>query len=352
MIIILLSLLTFLVSCWATYLIYHYALANDLLDQPNERSSHRIPTPRGGGIAIVITFLIVLLGLKQFALISLSYDLLSGLIIASLLVAGIGLWDDLTSIPAHRRLVIHLIAILIVLSRLAQLPPLIFFSISLDHTLLNFIFYTVALAWLLNLYNFMDGLDGLASSEAICVSGSAALLLSIQGNNDWRLVLSLLAVSVTGFLVWNWPTAKIFMGDACSGFLGFILGILALLTSIEGLINVWSWLILLAVFISDATLTLISRIIAGEQWYQAHCSHGYQCYARQLIKQFEKKNVANNLARRHAHQKINVSVIIINIFWLLPLAAIATFYPFWGLVVSIIAYSPLIITLKYFRNLT
>lgn len=349
MIIVYVFLIAFVSSYWLTYLIRRYALNRNLLDKPNERSSHSIPTPRGGGLSVVIVFLITLLGLKQFNLINMTDNTLIGLLLSSTLVTSIGFWDDHQSIPARWRFLIHISAIFIALISFSKLPSLIFLGILFKHPVFSFIFYTLALAWLLNLYNFMDGIDGLASCEAISVSLSAALLLFIQQNNDWSLVLVLLAVCVAGFLIWNWPHAKIFMGDACSGFLGFILGVLALLTSFEGLINLWSWFILLAVFITDSTVTLTSRILTGKQWYQAHCTHAYQYHAHQLISQFKQQGLKTTLARTYAHRQINSNLIMINLFWLLPLATIATFYPFWGLLVSMVAYSPLIIMVKHIR---
>ncbi|MDQ7090127.1 MAG: glycosyltransferase family 4 protein [Methylococcales bacterium] len=347
---ILFFLLTFLLSGLATYLIRHYALNKKLLDIPNARSSHVIPTPRGGGLSVVIVFLIALCGLEYASLISLG-DVLVSLIISSVLIAGIGFWDDHQSIPARWRFSIHILSILIILISLPELPLLYFFGYTLDIPIVNFIIYTLALAWLLNLYNFMDGIDGLASSEAISVSVNAALLLFIQDNHNESRVLFLLASCVAGFLIWNWPHAKIFMGDACSGFLGFIFGVLILITSLNETINLWSWSILLALFISDSSVTLATRVLNGEKWYEAHCSHAYQYYSNQLIRQFEHQGFKKTKARTQAHKQINLSLLAINTFWLLPWAAVSIFYPYWGVVITLIAYIPLIMTVKNMRTL-
>ncbi len=344
-------IIAFLSSYSITYLIHQYAINKNLLDIPNARSSHAIPTPRGGGLSVVIVFLISLFGLQKFDLISLSNNSLISIIFSSVLVAGIGFWDDHQSISAQWRFSIHIIAILIILGCLPQLPSISIFNLKINLVIFGFIFYTLVLAWLLNLYNFMDGIDGFASVEAISVSLGATLLLCIQGDNNWSLILGLLAICVAGFLVWNWPHAKIFMGDACSGFLGFILGVIALETMLDGIMNLWTWLILLALFITDSSVTLSSRILKGEKWHQAHCSHAYQCYARQLINQFEQNGLEKILARTYAHRQINLNLLLINFCWLLPLAAIVTFYPFWGLIITIFAYIPLIIMVKHLRNL-
>jgi Fuc2NAc and GlcNAc transferase len=350
MLIVFILLISFLSTCLITYLIRQYALNKNLLDIPNERSSHETPTPRGGGLSVVIVFLITLLGLQQFNIILLADNALIGIVISSVLISSIGFWDDLQSIPARWRFGVHIIASLILLICLPQLPTLNFFGVALNLSIFGYIFYTLVLAWLLNLYNFMDGIDGFASSEAINVSLSAALLLLIQGDTQWSLVLILLSICVAGFLIWNWPHAKIFMGDACSGFLGFILGGLALMTTLEGLINLWSWFILLAVFIADSSLTLGSRILKGKKWYQAHCTHAYQCYALQLIKKFEQTGLEKSVARTYAHQQINFNLILMNIFWLLPWAMIASFYSSWSFIAMIFAYTPLIFIVKQLRK--
>lgn len=132
------------------------------------------------------------------------------------------------------------------------------------------------------------------------------------------------------------------MGDACSGFLGFMLGLLAIMTSATEVINLWSWLILLALFITDATFTLIRRVLKGEVWYEAHSSHAYQHYARRLIHTFQQQGIEHRDARTQSHRRVNLILTLVNLFWLLPLAAAATFYPFWAALIAVIAFMPLI----------
>ena len=174
----------------------------------------------------------------------------------------------------------------------------------------------------------MDGIDGLASIEAITVSASAAVILLLNGSEAAAQILLILSACVAGFLIWNWPPAKIFMGDASSGFLGFTLGLMAVITSNNDAISLWSWLILLAVFVTDTTYTLIRRIVNGDKWYEAHRSHAYQILSRQYRSQ----------------KKVTVAVITINIAWLFPLAYLATKYEYWASLISIIAVLPLVIS--------
>ncbi|MCK4494246.1 MAG: glycosyltransferase family 4 protein [Methylococcales bacterium] len=350
MLIVLFLLLAGLSCCGLTYWIYHYSLTRKLLDIPNNRSSHSIPTPRGGGVSVVVVFLITLLSLHYFNFILLEYTLRITLVLSSLLIAGVGFWDDFHAISARWRFSIHLLAILLITLSLPQLPVLVLFNLSLNVPIFTTIFYTLALAWLLNLYNFMDGIDGLASIEAISVCLGAVLLLLIQGEFNWSLIIGLLASCLSGFLIWNWPHAKIFMGDACSGFLGFILGFFALLTALEGWINLWSWMILLAFFIADATVTLLDRFLKGEQWYQAHCTHAYQYQAQRFIQKFKQQGTSQNLARIQSHIQINITVLVINILWLLPLAFLANTFIFWGFSITLLAYLPLIFFVKHIRH--
>lgn len=335
----------FLSTCFLTYLIRRYALAKSLIDIPNARSSHSVPTPRGGGLSVVIVSLSCLLFLSVafFPLTGFNLALL-GIIVASFCVAGIGFWDDHRHIPARWRLLVHFAASVLALLSLSlvKLPMLAFFGFQIDNDWLLGILYLFGLVWLLNLYNFMDGIDGIASVEAITVALSAATLLFMRSEGEGLSVLLLLFSSaIAGFLVWNFPHAKIFMGDACSGFLGFSLGLFALVTSID-LINLWSWLILLAAFITDATFTLIKRVLNGAVWYEAHSSHAYQHYARRLTHAFQQQGYEHREARTKSHRRVNLILSLINLFWLLPLAAAATLNPFWAPLIVITAFMPLL----------
>ncbi|GLS26954.1 hypothetical protein GCM10007877_26730 [Marinibactrum halimedae] len=134
----------------------------------------------------------------------------------------------------------------------------------------------LGLIWLTNLYNFMDGIDGIAAGEAISVLLGAGLILFLKGETNTALLTWLAIFPVAGFLYWNWPPAKLFMGDSCSTFLGLTFGILALITATQGKMSIWTWVILLGAFIVDATWTLVTRIVTGQDWRAPHRSHVYQ----------------------------------------------------------------------------
>jgi Fuc2NAc and GlcNAc transferase len=317
-------------SVLLTGLIRRYALASSLLDIPNARSSHTLPTPRGGGLAIVIVFLVGL------PLISwqgyLSQDVLWAILGAGLWIALVGFLDDHGHIPAKWRLLAHFMGSAWGIYWLGGMPPVLIFGYSCDLGWIGQILGAIYLVWLLNLYNFMDGIDGLASIEAISVCGGGFLLYMLSGHGfSWE--LALLTVAVMGFLFWNFPPAKIFMGDAGSGFLGMVIGLFTIQSSSLAPQYFWSWLILLGVFIVDATLTLVRRFLQGEKVYEAHRSHAYQ------------------VASRHygAHKPVALAVAIINVFWLVPMALWVGVWGLDGALGLIVAYFPLLFIANYFN---
>jgi Fuc2NAc and GlcNAc transferase len=319
------------------------AVNRGILDAPNARSSHNRAIPRGGGVSFVVTFSVILIVLFTIGFIQ--SDIFIALLLGGTLVAGVGFWDDHGHVPARWRLLIHVIAVTAALFAIGERPALPLFDEDSHIGLYGYIPATLLLVWVLNLFNFMDGIDGLASVEAIFVAFGAALLIyfSYADNISFlepsstvgyiSVLLLVFALSVCGFLVWNWPPARLFMGDVGSGYLGFILGVFLIYTPIETNLTIWSWLILLGVFIVDATVTLIRRIITGQSWYEAHRSHAYQHAARKFS----------------SHRVVTVSVLFLNIVWLLPLAWLAAIKPGLGAIFAIVAYIPLILLALYFR---
>jgi Fuc2NAc and GlcNAc transferase len=207
------------------------------------------------------------------------------------------------------------------------LPPLRAFGVGFELGWLGHVLAVLYLVWLLNLYNFMDGIDGIASVEAICVCLGGSLLYALLGEPGLALLPLLLAVACAGFLYWNFPPAKIFMGDAGSGFLGIALGVLSLQAAWVAPQLLWSWLILLGVFIVDATWTLFRRLLRGEKVYEAHRSHAYQFASRQFGR----------------HLPVTGAVALLNLGWLLPIALWVAVGGLDGLLGLLLAYAPLIL---------
>jgi len=308
-----------------TAMLRRYALSRSLLDIPNERSSHTLATPRGGGLSFVITFLVALSVLGGWGYVTPS--VLVSLLGAGGLVALVGFMDDHGHIAARWRLLGHFIAAGWGLFWIGGLPPITIFGVPLSAAWLSIIIGLLYLVWLLNLCNFMDGIDGIASIEAICVCLGGSLLYWLTGHAQEAVLPMLLAATVAGFLVWNFPPARIFMGDAGSGFLGIVLGLLALMAGWINPLLFWGWLILLGVFVVDATFTLARRLLRGDKVYQAHRSHAYQ-YA----------------SRRYAgHRPVSLAVAALNLGWLLPVASAVVLLKLDGALGTMVAYAPLVV---------
>ena len=320
----LLALIVAACSVLLTGMVRRYAIARSLLDHPNARTSHATPTPRGGGVAIVLTFIAAVVWLAVQGTIPTGPA--SALIGAGAWVALIGFLDDHRHVPAGLRLAAHFIAAAWALAWLGGMPALIAFDAELRLGWFGHLAAAIFLVWMLNLYNFMDGIDAIAAIEAITVALAGAALWWVASSSPGSLVPGLLAAATAGFLAWNFPPARIFMGDVGSGFLGLVLGVFALWSAHDDSRLFWGWVILLGVFVVDSTLTLIRRVLRGERFYEAHRSHGYQHAAR----------------RFGEHRIVALGVGAINLAWLLPIAALVARGRLDGVLGVLIAYAPLL----------
>ncbi|MBV4523865.1 glycosyltransferase family 4 protein [Pseudomonas sp. SWRI74] len=319
------------VSFSLTWALRRYALSRSLMDIPNARSSHSVPTPRGGGVAIVLAFTLALFMLLFAGL--MASPVFAAIAGAGAVIAIIGFMDDHGHIAARWRLLGHFAASIWLLFWMGGLPAVELFGQALDLGWLGNVLAAFYLVWLLNLYNFMDGIDGIASVEAICVCLGACLLYWVAGDPDLIWAPLLLAAAVAGFLFWNFPPAKIFMGDAGSGYLGIVLGALSIQAAWASADMLWGWLILLGVFIVDATFTLFRRLLRGDKIYEAHRSHAYQYASR----------------RFGSHLKVTSVVALINLLWLLPIALGVVRFGLDSSLGLILAYAPLVALAIRFR---
>ena len=322
-----LSLVLFLVSAFITRQLVVNSHRFSKMDIPNERSSHLTPTPRGGGIAFVAT------SIAGFLLLLLNSELdradLLALCCAGAIAAIAGHLDDRQKISgATIRLGFHALGAIILIVGIGFPSQISLFDRTVNTGVIGSILGVLYLVWLLNLFNFMDGIDGIAASEAIFVCFAGAILnFHVLSDINFIAAAIILASCTFGFLLYNWSPAKIFMGDVGSGYLGIVIGGLSLIAANQDPELLWVWIILLAVFVSDATVTLIRRLLRKQKPHVAHRSHAYQHLAIRL----------------NSHAKVALLVLTVNIVWLLPIAFLVADKQLAGSTGVIIAYLPLLV---------
>lgn len=309
-----------------TLLIRKSALKTNRLDVPNERSSHTSPTPRGAGLAVVVAFLLGLIALLVEN--SISDEVFLAVAIPGLAVAIIGWLDDrghLTS--AKWRLVGHFACASLAVWLVGGLPELPLANSTIDFGLVGDIAAVIYLVWMLNLFNFMDGIDLITGVQTVTTSVGVAMLLLISTESDLWKIFAVLAASIVGFLFFNLPPAKIFLGDVGSGFIGFTTAVISIIVAKDEPLVAWAMVILLAVFVTDATVTLLRRLLSREHVYVAHRTHAYQHLSKKL----------------NSHLPVSLGVGAINLFILFPIAWLVVeseIIPIFGLLVT---YVPLAI---------
>jgi Fuc2NAc and GlcNAc transferase len=322
--VIALGVLAFATSTLLTAVVRRVALASGMLDKPNPRSSHTHFTPRGGGLAVAITTTAAVAALSWLGIVS--TGLLSALAVGGGAVAVVGFLDDRYSVPPAARFAVHLGAALWALCLLGGLPALSFGDHLIELGAGGYVLGALGIVWVLNLFNFMDGIDGLASCEAIFIAvGGALLTRSLEAGPEVAAAALVFAAACGGFLLWNWPPARIFLGDVGSGYLGYFIAVLALAAARGNPYAVWVWLILGGAFFVDATLTLVRRFLRGQRPHLAHRSHAYQWLAR----------------RWRSHRKVTVTFLVVNLAWLLPWAVLAARVPRHAAAAVIAALAPL-----------
>ncbi|MCZ8132999.1 MAG: glycosyltransferase family 4 protein [Steroidobacteraceae bacterium] len=316
----------FLATIALTGLVRRYALHRGMLDVPNARSSHTVPTPRGGGVAIVAVALFA-------AAMSYAREESAALIAVAWFAGGgtialVGYLDDRRGIAPALRFLVHLAAGVLVVVAVGGLPRIPWGDATVHLAATGWVIGVLAVVWSINLFNFMDGIDGLAAAQAafVCVAGAA---LSLLGGAEVRLTMPLVVAGCAlGFLFWNWAPARIFMGDAGSGFLGFALALVALDLARGGGPSLWVWLILHGTFVVDATVTLVTRLRDGDRVWEAHRKHAYQRLARAW----------------RSHARVSATYAAVNVAWLLPWALVATLRPGSGAWVAAVALTPLVVS--------
>lgn len=281
-------------SCVLTGAIRGYALRNKILDEPNARSLHTEPTPRGGGVAIVVALLASAAGLYFFGDLS---PRVTVALFGAVPVAWIGWLDDRRSVSPIVRGCVHVVSAAWAVYWLGGMSRIEVGGHVLTLGVAGSVLAVTGIVWATNLYNFMDGIDGIAASEAVTVGAIGSALLAWGGAPELATVALATSGASLGFLVWNWSPARIFMGDAGSGVLGFWFGVLAVGSGNAGATPPTLWGLIAGVFVVDATITLVRRASRRERVHVAHRSHAYQ----RLVQS------------GWPHWKVTIGVIVINL---------------------------------------
>lgn len=285
-----------------------------LIAIPNQRSFHDQPTPSGGGVALVIPVVVWAAVHLQDSPLALAVGL------GGTIIALVGLVDDIRHLPSWLRLTVHLatgaLAVWLLTPESLVIEPLVIAA-----PLLVVVMAVLAVAWLTNLYNFMDGIDGIAGVQ--CLIFCVGVLMVGEPAGLWAELPWLLGGAALGFLLPNWAPARIFMGDVGSGFLGFVVAVLALGLAGRGELPLVGSMILLTGFWFDATYTLCVRMATGQRFASAHRSHCYQ-----------------KLAERLGHGWTSASYLAVGLAYLLPLAWLANAHREWSWPALALAVAP------------
>jgi UDP-N-acetylmuramyl pentapeptide phosphotransferase/UDP-N-acetylglucosamine-1-phosphate transferase len=314
-----LYLVIFISAFFLTYLVKLMAQKKSIMDLPNERSSHALPTPRGGGLAIAVVWFLGISYLNYVEIISsdIYYALMTGV-----LIAIISFIDDIYTLPYLPRIIVQALSTAIALYFVGGIGVVDFGFFTIESQILLNAVAFVGVLWFINLFNFIDGINGYSSSGAICISGA---LYFFTGD----ILTLILLLSVLGFLPWNWGKAKIFMGDIGSTLLGFTIAVLIIHYNKMAQLSIFNGLIITSVFWFDATYTLFKRYLNKEQLSKPHKKHAYQRVVQYGF----------------SHPKTSLIMIALNGL----LFCIATFsdsYPLYSLVFLIVAIIVLFLVYK------
>jgi Fuc2NAc and GlcNAc transferase len=321
--VLLIYIMSFFLTISGIYLYKKIAISRKILSNPNHRTLHKSSTPRGGGV--VFSSIFVIFSLYFWRNDPSNYVIYLTISVGGLAALLVGFIDDLVSISPIKKLIFQVILAgwgvfwleggpLMVID---WMPNIIVLFISM--------FFLV---WIMNAYNFMDGVDGMASLGGILASILVALIIVItNGLTLTALLLLLLSSTMAGFLIFNWPQAKIFMGDSGSMFLGYFFGCIVLYTTMHNEVTIWTWIIVFGYYIADTTTTQIMRLIMVKKWYAPHRSHAYQNYARLT----------------DSHLKTIMLFVLYYLIWIFPLLTWSLIDPDDALFISFLAVIPAII---------
>lgn len=307
----------------------------NIFDHPNHRSLHSIPKLRGGGIAILLSYEIFVF--ICYILKYLSFELFMSQIIGGMLLGMVGWIDDRKHVPVIIRFACHFLSAISLLYLFNWLPVIKILGDQFFIYFFGTIIFCIYSVWMINLFNFMDGIDGIAVSELIVPSVFIAIVFGINNHYELSLISVVIIASSILFYKYNWPPSKMFMGDVFSGFIGFYFASITLYINNVIKMSVLIVPVLLSVFIYDATITLVRRLLKKEKIWQPHSTHYYQKFAK-----------------KYGHKKVTVLVIIINIILFVP-AYLIFMKPEYDLYIAIITFflvflSEFLLELKFLKD--
>ncbi len=322
----------FLLTIIGVQIYRRVAIRFDIIAKRNFRTLHKTDVPKGSGIVFSLVYISLVFMLWTQDVVP--DDLTQAICLGGLAATIFGFVDDVVDVPAIIKLAVQISLCSFIVLSFGEAPLLLSKTqIPINTGVLGIIVSVGILTWLINLYNFMDGVDGMAASGTVLICGTiSAVLFFISGNTELGLIVALLASSCLGFLIFNWPPASIFMGDAGSVFIGYVFGVFIIYSMLNSEVSIWTWLTVFGYFGIDTTTTLVLRVIHVKKWYGAHRSHAYQ-----------------NLARIwDSHRKILSVVICYHLLWVLPMTILSVSYAQYQEFICLLAIFPAIIwTLKY-----
>lgn len=323
----------FLLSLVFSYIYLRYSSNLKILFvEPNYRSSHLHPTPTGAGII----FSIVFLGISSLFALKGAFD--NNLIILSINMGGLlatffGFYDDTFNSSAKFKLFVQIVlACWVFFIFRENIFPYIYENFGIVSPIAIIVIFFL-LIWFSNAINFMDGINGMLGSTTVLIAISSSFLIFFSaGQLDNIILLTLLASTLIAFLVFNFTRGSIFMGDAGSLFIGYMLSTLMVKSVTNGELSFWTWAILLGHNFIEPTITTLIRITLTKNWYKPHRNCAYQNLSRKL----------------GSHIKVAIGSINFFLFWLLPLAFLTVFFRDYALIIYLISILPVItITIKY-----
>lgn len=319
-----LLLSAFSLAALASFVYLRFAMVHGPIAVPNHRSLHRQPIPKGAGVALALASLVCMAALAVRG--RLDWRSMNLFVVGGFAVTLAGVADDRLDIPPRFRLLVQLLSIAWICAWLGEVPPLYFGAASFHLGLPGLVLLVAACTWFFNLYNFVDGTDGMAGSATAFIGGTMSVVMVGARQYDLAAILAVIAAASIGFLCFNWPPARMFMGEAGTAFISYVLVSVILVSLSREAVSLWIWLIVFAFYFSDTTTTTIIRAVTVRHFYKGHRSHAYQ-----------------NLARIwESHLRILTLVLVIDLFWVAPAVALALHRPDIAGLVTAVVYAPLV----------